>query len=98
MIRTGRPSRQDSYEPSGRCFRTCGLRVDLPRASKRRPGASDLTQEGADVKGPVQEDQHARPQQRQQSPGQDRFVPVGRRADSGAEQGSGAGPGHGHQP
>ena len=74
------------------------MRVDLARASSIAPVAGDLGQERVGVEGPVQQDQHARAQQVQQPPGQPGLVPVGRRADRGAEQAAGAGLGQGHQP
>ena len=65
---------------------------------QQRPGGGDLAQERVGVEGPVQQDEHARAQQRQQPPGHGGLVPVGGRAERGAEQAAGAGLGQGHQP
>ena len=45
---------------------------------QHRAGGCDLAQEDIRVEGPVQQNEHARPQQRQQPPGQTGLVPVGR--------------------
>ena len=65
---------------------------------QQRAGGRDLAQERVGVEGPVQQDQHARAQQRQQPPGHGGLVPVRRRPQRGAEQAAGAGLGQGHQP
>ncbi len=50
------------------------------------------------VKGPVQQDQHARAQQVQQPPRQGSLIPLRCRAHRGAEQAAGTGLGQRHQP
>ena len=90
MIRTFSPSKQDRYEPSGSCSRTGGLRVDLARASSG-PGGGDLAEERGIVEPAIEQDQHVRPQQRQQTPGLGGLVSVAGRAERGTDQTSGAG-------
>ena len=67
-------------------------------AQQHRPGARDLFEEPVGVEATVQQHQHPRPEKVQQPGGQRGLVPVGDRADGGAQQGAGAGLGQGHQP
>ena len=70
----------------------------LAPRQQQRAGGRDLTQERVGVEGPVQQHQHARPEQGQQRAGHGGLVPVGRRPERGAEQAAGAGLGQRHQP
>ena len=58
----------------------------------------DLGEECVAVEGPVQQDKHAGSQQVQQPLGEVGLIPVGGRADSGAQQAAGAGLGQRHHP
>ncbi len=65
---------------------------------QQRAGSCDLAQERVGVEGPVQQDEHAGPQQVHQAAGHGGLVPVGGRPERGAEQAAGAGLGQRHQP
>jgi hypothetical protein len=65
---------------------------------QHRAGGRDLAQERVRIEGPVQQNEHARPQQGQQPPGHGGLVPAGRRPQRGAGQAAGAGLGQRHQP
>ncbi len=98
MIRTGRPAQARQVGAVGQVLQHPGAAGGPGPGQQHRPGCVDLGQERVGVEAPVQQDEHAGAQQRQQPAGQGGLVPVGRRADGGADQGAGAGLGQGHQP
>jgi len=65
---------------------------------QQRPGSRDLAQERVAIEGSVQQDEHARVQQRQQPARHGGLVPVRGRPERGAEQAAGASLGQRHQP
>jgi hypothetical protein len=75
-----------------------GIAVSLGAHQQERAGGVHLGQERGRVKGPVQQDQHARVQQGHQPPCQVRLITVAGRAHSGAEHSAGAGLGQRHDP
>jgi hypothetical protein len=69
----------------------------LLRASNIAPVLAMPPEEGGGVERSVEQDEHARLQQRQQASGQGGLVPLGGRTENSAEQTSGAGLDQGHQ-
>ena len=70
--------------------------MDLPRASSIAPVALSSARNASASKARSSRTSMPGSQQRQQPPGQGGLVPVGRRAEGGAEQATGAGLGQGH--
>ena len=98
MIRTCQPVQVRQVGAIGQVAQDGRVAGGLGPRQQQRAGGRDLAQERVGVEGPVQQDEHARAQQRQQPPGHGGLVPVGRRPERGAEQAAGAGLGQGHQP
>jgi hypothetical protein len=76
----------------------CRVAGGLGPRQQQRAGGRDLAQERVRIEGPVQQHQHARPQQGQQPPGHSGLIPVRGRPERRAEQAAGAGLGQRHQP